>query len=150
MQNGYGLFGHVTIEKNGVVVLQQKNMVVDSGLRTVQSRLFGDTVPAVRYMGVGSGTAPTTAGMTDLSSPLTISGGGTRKQFDATPTQNNNVVTAVTTLGPGYATGNINEAALFWNTTGAAMYARLLLATQIIKDANDTIKITWVITSTRA
>ncbi|AKJ71380.1 hypothetical protein RU58_00055 [Achromobacter phage phiAxp-1] len=150
MKNGYDLYGHVTIEKNGVVVLEQKNMVVDNGLKAVQARLFGDTVPAVRYMGVGSGTAPTTAGMTELGAPLALAGGGFRKQFDSTPTQVNNVTTAVTTLGPGDATGNINEAGLFYNTTGVALYARLLLATQIIKGANDTIKITWVITATRA
>lgn len=150
MRNGYNLRGEVIIEKNGVEVLRQKNMVVDNGLKAVQSRLFGDSVPAVRYMGVGSGTAPTTAGMTDLSAPLNLSGGGTRKQFDSAPVQNNNVVTAVTTLAAGDATGNINEAALFYNTTGSAMYARLLLATQIIKGPNDVIKITWVITAARA
>jgi len=131
--------GALSISKNGVVVQEINNLVVDAGKALIASRLQGGG-SAVTYMGVGTGAtaaaAANTALVTELDrNALTVSGG----TLDGTK------VTFAATWAAGDGTGALTEAGLFTANAGGTMLARTVFAV-VNKGAADVITITWDIT----
>jgi len=145
------LSGELTIvlkDKDGKVKEErkEKNLVVDSGLDFICSRMAGTASSVMGYMAVGSDNTAAAAGQTDLLGYL-----GTRIATDNNGTATNNTVTYTATFGAGVSSGAIVEAGIFNDPSVATgdMLCRTVFAT-VNKGAEDTMSITWTITLSAA
>jgi len=117
------------------------NLVVDTGLDYIASRMKDATATAMSHMALGSGTTAAAAGDTDLESVL-----GSREALDST-TVTDNTVQYVSSFEAGDATGAVTEAGIFNASTGGTMLCRTVFSV-VNKGANDTLSITWSISLT--
>jgi hypothetical protein len=115
------------------------NLVVDTGLAYIASRMGGVTATVMTHMGVGTGTTATAAGNTALGNPA-----GARIALTST-TVTGAGIAYVATFGAGVSTGALTEAGIFNALTSGTMLCRTVFAV-INKGANDTMTITWTIT----
>lgn len=118
------------------------NLVVNTGLAFIISRMVGTSKAVMSHMGVGSGTTAAAAADTALQNPL-----GSRKVLDSTTItgSNNEKVTYVTTFAAGEGTGAVTEAGIFNASTSGDMLCRTVFAV-VNKAIDDTMVITWTIT----
>ena len=118
------------------------NLVVNSGLAYIASRMVGTAKGVMSHMGLGSGTTAAAAGQTDLVSLL-----GSREALDSTTLvgDNLNQVQYVCGFEAGDATGAITEAGIFNAASAGDMLCRTTFAV-VNKDVNDTMTVTWTIT----
>ena len=134
--------GTLTIVKNGVVVRQEENLVVSTGLSHMSARLLSAADAVISHMGLGSGTTAAALSQTALVSELD------REPFSSatqvTTNTSNDSVQYVADFPPGSATGAITEAALLNSTK---MLSRTTFPV-VNKQALDTISITWKIVIT--
>lgn len=119
-----------------------KNLVVNSGLAYIASRMVGTSKSVMSHMALGSGTTAAAAGQTDLVTML-----GSREALDSTTISgtNNEKVVYVSTFEAGDATGAVTEAGIFNASTAGDMLCRTVFAV-VNKQADDTMSITWTIT----
>jgi hypothetical protein len=119
-----------------------KNLVVNTGLAYIISRMVGTAKNVMSHMGVGSSTTAAAAGNTALGSAL-----GSRVSLDSTTIagSNNEKVVYVATFGAGAGTGAVTEAGTFNASTSGDMLCRTVFAV-VNKAADDTMEITWTIT----
>ena len=115
------------------------NLVVDTGLAYIASRMKDTTQTAMSHMAVGSGTTNPAAGDTALESQL-----GSRVALTST-TVTDNAVEYVATFGAGVGTGAVTEAGIFNASSGGTMLCRTEFAV-INKGASDSMTITWTVT----
>ena len=141
------LSGRLTIvlkDKTGSVKDQReiKNLVVNSGLAYITSRMTGTAKAVMTHMAVGSGTTAAAATQTDLISAL-----GSRETLDSTTISgsNNEKVVYVSSFEAGDGTGAITEAGLFNASSGGDMLCRTVFSV-VNKAADDVMSITWTIT----
>ena len=87
-----------------------KNLVVNSGLAYIASRMKDTTKGAMSHMALGSGTTAAAASQTDLVSIL-----GSREALDTTSISgsNNEKVVYEASFEAGDATGAVTEAGIF-------------------------------------
>lgn len=118
------------------------NLVVNTGLAYVISRMVGTSKAVMSHMAVGSGTTAAAAGDTALQSQL-----GSRVALSSTTISgaNNEKVVYVTTFGAGVGTGAVTEAGVFNASTSGDMLCRTVFSV-VNKAADDTMQITWTIT----
>ena len=136
--------GKLTVEikdKHGNVkdTREVKNLVVDTGLAFIASRMKDATATAMTHMALGSGTTTAAAGQTDLVTLL-----GAREALDST-TVTANAVAYVASFEAGDATGAVTEAGIFNASTGGTMLCRVKFDV-VNKAADDTMTVTWTIT----
>jgi len=117
------------------------NLVVNSGLGFICSRMAGTSAGVMSHMALGSGTTAAAAGQTDLVSIL-----GAREALDST-TPSSNTITYVSSFEAGEATGAVTEAGIFNASTSGTMLCRTVFAV-VNKQADDTMSVTWTITLT--
>jgi hypothetical protein len=119
-----------------------KNLVVNSGLAFVISRMAGVSKNVMSHMALGSSTTAAAAGQTDLLSIL-----GAREALDSTTISgtNNEKVVYVASFEAGDATGAVTEAGIFNALTGGDMLCRTVFPV-VNKQADDTLSITWTLT----
>jgi hypothetical protein len=142
-----GMTGRLTIVLKGADgkvkdVREVKNLVVNTGLDHITSRMVGTSQNVMSHMGLGAGTSPAAAGDTALGSAL-----GSRKTFDSanrTGSNNENIV-YVTTFNAGEATGAVTEAGIFNASTSGTMLCRTVFSV-VNKGASDTLQVTWTVT----
>ena len=115
------------------------NLVVDTGLAYIASRMKDATATAMTHMAVGTGTTATAGGQTALVTQL-----GSRVALTST-TVTANSTAYVASFGPGVATGALTEAGIYNASTSGTMLCRTVFAV-INKGASDTMTITWTIT----
>lgn len=115
------------------------NLVVDSGLDYIASRMKDATATAMTHMALGSGSTAAAAGDTDLGSIL-----GSRQTLTST-TATDNTVVYVASFGAGSATGAVTEAGIFNASSGGSMLCRTVFSV-VNKAAGDTMSVTWTIT----
>lgn len=131
-------------DKDGNIKAEReiKNLVVNSGLAYIISRMVGTTKGVMTHMGLGSGTTAAAAGQTDLVSLL-----GAREALDSTTITgtNNEKVVYVSSFEPGDATGAVTEAGIFNDATAGDMLCRTTFAV-VNKAADDSMAVTWTIT----
>lgn len=136
-----GRVGIVLKDKDGNVKETRNidNLVVDTGLDYIASRMKDATATAMTHMALGSGTTAAAAGDTDLGSIL-----GSRELLDST-TVTDNTIQYVSSFEAGDATGAVTEAGIFNASTGGTMLCRTVFSV-VNKAADDTMSVTWTIT----
>lgn len=122
--------------------VEVKNLVVNTGLAYIASRMTGTSKSVMSHMALGSGTTAAAAGQTDLVSVL-----GSREALDSTTISgtNDEKVVYVSSFEAGDATGAVTEAGIFNAATGGDMLCRTVFSV-VNKAADDTMSVTWTIT----
>ena len=118
--------------------LNVTNLVVDTGLDYIASRMKDATATAMSHMAIGDGTNDPAAGDTSLQSQL-----GRVTLTSTTVTSNS--VEYVATFHAGTGTGAVTEAGIFNASSGGTMLCRTEFAV-INKAAGDSMTITWTVT----
>ena len=116
------------------------NMVMNSGLALLTSRLIGTAKAVISHMAIGTGTTAAAKTQTALSTELVrvaITSG-----VQVTSTVTNDSVQYVATFAPGVGTGAITEGGLFNAASGGDLLARTVWPV-VNKGASDTLTITW-------
>ena len=116
------------------------NLVVDTGLDFIASRMKDATATVMSHMEVG--TDSTAAGASDTALGAAVS--GSRTALTST-TVTDNSVAYVCTFGAGTGTGALTEAGIFNASSGGTLLCRTVYST-INKGAADSMTITWTIT----
>jgi hypothetical protein len=135
-----GTLGIVLTDQNGNLKqeLNVTNLVVDTGLDYIASRMKDATATAMTHMAIGSGTNDPAAGDTALQTQLG------RVALTST-TVTNNSVAYIASFGAGTGTGAVTEAGIFNASSGGTMLCRTEFAV-INKAAGDSMTITWTVT----
>jgi hypothetical protein len=120
-----------------------KNLVVNTGLSFITSRMIGTASAVASHMGVGTGNVAVTGTDTALGTQLVRV--ALTSQVQVTTTVSNDAVQYVCTFPAGSGTGAITEAGLFNAASAGTMLARTVFAV-INKGALDSLTITWKIT----
>lgn len=133
------------IDENGKIKQQDEhNLVVNTGLAYIASRIKDATAGTMTHMAVGTGTTAAAAANTALGTQL-----GSRVGLDSTTlvttSATNDSVQYVATFAAGASTGAITEAGIFNDSTAGTMLCRTVFAV-INKGALDTLVITWKVT----
>ena len=139
-----GRVAMVLRDAEGNVKAEQEinNLVVNSGLDFIASRMKDATATAMSHMAIGSGTTAAAAGDTALESELG------RNALTST-TVTDNAVAYVATFGAGVGTGAVTEAGLLNAGTGGDMLCRTVFSV-VNKAADDSLQITWTVTLSAA
>jgi hypothetical protein len=121
---------------------EEKNLVVNTGLAYIASRMKDTTKGAMSHMALGSGTTAAAATQTDLVSIL-----GSREALDSTTIAgtNNEKIVYVSSFEAGDGTGAVTEAGIFNAATSGDMLCRTVFSV-VNKAADDTMSVTWTIT----
>ena len=121
---------------------EEKNLVVNTGLAYIASRMKDTTKGAMSHMALGSGTTAAAASQTDFVTLL-----GSREALDSTTISgsNNEKVVYVSAFEAGDATGAVTEAGIFNASSGGDMLCRTVFSV-VNKAADDTMSVTWTIT----
>ena len=121
---------------------EEKNLVVNSGLAFIVSRMTGTSKAVMSHMALGSGTTAAAASQTDLVSLL-----GSREVLDSSTIagSNNEKVVYVSAFEAGDATGAVTEAGIFNAASSGDMLCRTVFSV-VNKAADDTMSVTWTIT----
>lgn len=118
--------------------LNVTNLVVDTGLDYIASRMKDTTQTAMSHMAIGDGTNDPAAGDTGLQNQL-----GRVSLTSTTVTDNS--VEYVASFPAGTGTGAVTEAGIFNASSGGTMLCRTEFAV-INKAAGDSMTITWTVT----
>ena len=114
------------------------NLVVDTGLDFIASRMKDATATAMSHMAVGTGTTAADAADTTLETELA------RVALSST-TVTDNSVAYVATYPAGTGTGALTEAGILNAASGGTMLCRTVFAV-INKSAADSMTVTWTVT----
>lgn len=114
------------------------NLVVDTGLAYITSRMKDATATAMSHMAVGSGTAGAASGNTALGTEL-----GRVALTSTTVTANS--IAYVGDFPAGVGTGSVSEAGIFNASSGGTMLCRSQFGV-VTKAAADSMRITWTVT----
>lgn len=114
------------------------NLVVDTGLAYITSRMKDTTATAMSHMAVGSGTAGAASGNTALGTEL-----GRVALTSTTVTANS--IAYVGDFPAGTGTGSVSEAGIFNASSGGTMLCRSQFGV-VTKTAADSMRITWTVT----
>jgi hypothetical protein len=121
----------------------EHNLVVNSGLAYIISRMSGTAQTVMSHMAVGTGSLAAAAADTALGSQIA------RVALDSstivTTTVTNDSVQYVATFAAGTGTGAITEAGIFNDASVGTMLCRTVFAV-INKGTLDTLVITWKVT----
>lgn len=139
-----GLVSFVLTDQNGNVKSQQEaNLVVNSGLAYIASRMKDVTFAAMSHMAIGTGINAAAGTQTALVTE--VDRNTLTSTTIVTTTVTNDAIQYVTTFGPGEGTGALTEAGLFNAASAGTMLARVVFPV-INKGALDTLTITWKVT----
>lgn len=114
------------------------NLVVDTGLDFIASRMKDATATAMSHMAVGTGTTAANAADTALETELA------RVTLTST-TVTDNSVAYVASYPAGTGTGALTEAGLLNAASAGTMLCRTVFAV-INKSAADSMTVTWTVT----
>ena len=128
----------ITRADGSVETKEFKNLVVNTGLNYIVSRMKDATVGAMSHMAIGSGNTAAAAGNTALGSELG------RVALTST-TVTSNTIQYVATFPAGTGTGAITEAGMFNAASSGVMLCRTVFGI-VTKDVGDSMTITWTVT----
>jgi len=139
-----GLVKFQLFDADGVLKEQQEhNLVVNSGLAFIASRMTGVAKAVMTHMSVG--TSSTAAAATQTALGTESARVALQSTTIVTTTATNDSVQYVATFNPGTATAAITEAGIFNASSGGDMLARTVFPV-INKGSLDTLTITWKVT----
>lgn len=135
--------GKLTVEikdKHGNVkdTREVKNLVVDTGLAFIASRMKDATATAMSHMGIGTGSTAAAASDTALGTEAA------RVALTST-TVTSNAVAYVASFAAGTGTGAITEAGILNGASGGTLLCRTVFSV-VNKAASDSMTITWTVT----
>ena len=132
----------VIYDENGLLKnkIEHNNLVVNSGLAYIASRMVGNTSDIMSHMEVGTGTTAAVGANTALQTPIL----GSRIVINPL-SSSGAVITAVAQFNAGVATGAITEAGIFNASSEGTMICRTVFPV-VNKSATDLMIITWTIT----
>jgi hypothetical protein len=133
----------VLTDENGNVKDEREvdNLVVQSGLNFIASRMKDATANVMSHMSVGTTSTTPTLSDTALGSEVS----GSRVALTSTVVSGSNV-TYTATFNPGVGTGALVEAGIFNAASSGTMLCRTTFAV-INKNAADTLTISWTTTA---
>ena len=114
------------------------NLVVDSGLDFIASRMEGVTDAVMSHMAVGTDNTAADAADTTLGTEIA-------RVALTTSTVTNNAIAYVASYPAGTGTGALTEAGIFNDATTGDMLCRTVFAV-INKGAADSMTVTWTVT----
>jgi hypothetical protein len=114
------------------------NLVVDTGLDFIASRMKDTSEAAMSHMAVGTGNTAANAADTALGTQLA-------RAALTSSTVTDNSIAYVATFAAGTGTGALTEAGLFNDPTAGTMLCRTVFAV-INKGAADSMTVTWTVT----
>ena len=115
-----------------------ENLIVDTGLDYIASRMSGTSENVMSHMAVGTGSTAAAAADTALGTELD------RNALTST-TVTDNAIAFVCSWAAGDGTGSLTEAGLFNASSAGTMLCRTVFGT-VTKAADDSMTITWTIT----
>ena len=135
--------GKLTIEvkdKDGKLKQREevKNLVVDTGLAYIASRMKDASATAMSHMAIGTGSSAAAAGNTALGTEAA------RVALTST-TVTSNAVAYVASFAAGTGTGAITEAGILNGASGGTLLCRTVFSV-VNKGASDSMTITWTVT----
>ena len=135
--------GKLTIEvkdKDGKLKQREevKNLVVDTGLAYIASRMKDATATAMSHMAIGTGSSAAAAGNTALGTEAA------RVALTST-TDTSNAVAYVASFAAGTGTGAITEAGILNAASSGTLLCRTVFSV-VNKGASDSMTITWTVT----
>jgi hypothetical protein len=139
MKDQINLVGEVQILKNGEVVLEKKNLIVQVGKNFLASAIINSSTSPFVGMAIGTGTTAASTSDTTLETEIA------RAAF-TTSSVSTNVVSLSNTYAAGTGTGSISEAGIFTNATSGGTMLSHVVFSSIGKGALDTLTINWTIT----
>jgi hypothetical protein len=139
MKDQINLVGEVQILKNGEVVLEKKNLIVQVGKNFLASAVINSSTSPFVGMAIGTGTTAASTSDTALQTEIA------RAAF-TTSSVSTNVVSLSNTYAAGVGTGSISEAGIFTNATSGGTMLSHVVFSSIGKGALDTLTINWTIT----
>ena len=119
--------------------IETTNLVVDTGLNYIASRMVGTAKNVMSHMAVGSSDTAAAPEDTNVGSIL-----GSRKALTSA-TATANAVEYQATFAAGEGTGAVKEAGIFNASTSGDMLCRTVFDV-INKGASDSMTITWTVT----
>lgn len=136
-----GRVGIVVKDKNGNIkeTREENNLVVDTGLDYIASRMKDATATVMSHMALGTGTTSAAAGNTDLETLV-----GSREALDST-TVTDNTINYVCNFEANDVTGAITEAGIFNASSGGTMLCRVTFS-EVNLTSTDSISVDWTIT----
>ena len=136
-----GRVGIVVKDKDGKVkeTREETNLVVNTGLNYITSRMKDATTGVMSHMALGTGTTAAAAGDTDVE---TIA--GSREALDST-TVSTNTINYVCNFEAGDVTGAITECGLFNASSGGTMLCHVVFSA-VNLSSSDSISVDWTIT----
>ena len=139
-----GLVSFVLTDASGAIKEQQDhNLVVDSGLAYIVSRMQGTASSVMSHMAVGTGTTAAADAQTALvteSARVALT-----STTIVTTSVTDDSIQYVATFNPGTGSAALTEAGLFNAASAGTMLARTVFPV-INKGELDTLTITWKIT----
>ena len=117
-----------------------KNLVVDTGLNFIVSRMENAVASVMSHMSVGTGTTAAAAGDTTLETEIA----GARVALTST-TVAANQITYVASFNAGVGTGAITEAGVLNAVSGGTLLCRTVFPV-VNKQVGDSMTITWAVT----
>lgn len=115
-----------------------ENLIVDTGLDYIASRMSGTSESVMSHMAVGTGSTAAAAADTALGTELA-------RQSLTSTTVTDNAIAYVASYAAGTATGSLTEAGIFNASSSGTMLCRTVFGT-VTKAADDSMTITWTIT----
>ena len=120
--------------------VQVKNLVVNTGLNYIVSRMKDATATAMTHMELGTGTTAAAAADTALGTAIS----GSRTALTST-TVSSNTITYVASFAAGTGTGAVTEAGIFNASSAGTMLCRTVFPV-VNKQAGDSMTVTWTVT----
>lgn len=114
------------------------NLVVNTGLSYIASRMVNTSSTVMSHMGVGTSSTATNVSQTALLAQVS------RVALTGT-TPVGSTITYSTTFTAGQGTGSLNEAGIFNASSGGTMLCRTVFPT-LVKEADDILTINWLVT----
>jgi len=115
-----------------------ENLIVDTGLDYIASRMSGTSENVMSHMAVGTGSTAAAGADTALGTELD------RNALTST-TVTDNSIAYVCSWAAGDGTGSLTEAGIFNAASAGTMLCRTVFGT-VTKGADDSMTITWTIT----
>ena len=139
MKDSLKVTGELKFFKEGVLVREEKNLVVNTGLNVIAERLAGTAKAAVSHMGIGTGTTAANAANVGLEIPK-----ATRIPASSVVVTAAAITITATFSGATHA-GSITEAGLFNHLSLGELISRVVFAPYVL-GSSDALTITWTLT----
>jgi hypothetical protein len=117
-----------------------KNLVVNTGLNYIVSRMKDTSATAMSHMELGTGTTAAAAADTALGGAIA----GSRQALTST-TVSSNTITYVASFAAGVGTGAVTEAGIFNASSAGTMLCRTVFPV-VNKQSGDSMTVTWTVT----